>query len=173
MERQVHALPSLPRARVKGHEGAVEVCAASHAPDHLLQIDDPRSPAQPIESFQGSSRFVERRQRVLRCGFPPQPRRQPPEPRPAPRAAEVPVRLLVEVYQDHHWAPLSSSPSSDKTTNERGAYGHLAARFSLASDRGEVRRPIAARRDHLSNYLARSSMQTMQKPQDRHAKRKL
>src|SRR5918995_5911584 len=107
MERQVHALPSLPRARAKGHEGAVEVCATSHAPDHLLQIDDPPSPAQPIEGFQGSSRFVERRQCVLRCGFSTETLRQTPQPRPAPRAAEVPVRLLVEVHQDHHSTPLS------------------------------------------------------------------
>ena len=72
MERLVYALPSHPRARAKGHEGTIEFTTTSHAPDDLLQIDDPYSPAQPVERPEGSLRFIERGRHVLRRGSPAQ-----------------------------------------------------------------------------------------------------
>src|SRR5215210_7475423 len=45
---QIHTLPPLPCPRTEGHEAAVEVLAASHAPDDLLRIHDPYPPADLV-----------------------------------------------------------------------------------------------------------------------------
>jgi hypothetical protein len=49
--------------------------------------------------------------------------------------------------------PSLSYPSSDKTTNERGANGHLAEEFLVISRSGEVRNPNAARPGRLTRII--------------------
>src|SRR5215217_48213 len=72
VERQIHALPPLSRCRAEGHEAAVEVPAASHAPDDLLQIDDPYPPTDPVVRPKRPLDLLERGRNAASGGFPSQ-----------------------------------------------------------------------------------------------------
>src|SRR5918998_1420697 len=108
MERSVHPLPPLSKARIRGHEAAVEGVVAAHAADYLRDLDVPQAQTPPVVRRMPLTDLVECQQPAA---FAPQTGRHSPEVGPTPGAAEVYLCLYLNAHETDH---RSATPSCSR-----------------------------------------------------------
>src|SRR5215208_5077869 len=102
MERSVYPLPPLRKARLRGHEAAIEVLVAAHAADYLRHLDLPQAQTTPVVRQVPFSDLVEGQQPAA---FASQTGRHASEEGPTPGTVEVRLGLYLDGRETNHRSP--------------------------------------------------------------------
>src|SRR5215210_214524 len=105
MERSIHSLPPLRKARLRGHEAAIEGPGAVHAANYLRDLDVPQAQTTPVVRQMPLYDFVEGQQPAA---FAPPTGHHAPVEGPTAGAVEVHLGLCLNAHETYHrWATLS------------------------------------------------------------------
>src|SRR5918999_2469455 len=102
VERSIHPLPPLRKARLRGHEGAIEVPVAAHAANYFRDLDISQAQTTPVVRQVPLPDLVEGQQPAA---FAPQTGRQASEEGPTPSAVEVRLGLYLDGGETNHRSP--------------------------------------------------------------------
>src|SRR3990170_804236 len=105
MERPVHPLPPLRKARLRWHEATIEGVVAAHAADYLRHLDLPQAQPTPVVRQAPLTDLVECQQPTA---FAPQTGHHAPDEGPTPGAAEVCLCLYLNAHETDHRSAIPS-----------------------------------------------------------------
>jgi hypothetical protein len=132
VERPIHPLPPLRKARLRGHEAAIEGLVAIHAADYLRDLYVPKAQTMPIVPQVPLPDLVEGQKP---SAFTPQTGRDAPEEGPTPGTVEVRLGLYLNAYETDHRSPPSCHQNVvDKSPQE---YGRTRTRSFLIDEEKE------------------------------------
>src|SRR5215208_5311520 len=102
MERSVYPLPPLRKARLRGHEAAIEGLVAAHAANYLRDLDIPQAQTKPVVRQVPLPDLVEGQQPAA---FALQTGRHAPQEGSTPSAVEVRLGLYLDGRETNHRSP--------------------------------------------------------------------